>query len=197
MALALRESLDGSNQLEENMNNCNNSNSNNDRNHNNSNNSNDSNNSNEQTTHSQYVTDNIQQGSNTARPKNEKISSPRRFQFLLNLAKKQWFLIGLGIVIGLAAAWPNLGKKKGIIHSEYSVKYGVTGLIFVLSGMGLKTRVLAGAIIFWKSHLGISFIFFYLSILAIHSFFFFLIYFFYFFFDLIDLYLFRSLFVFL
>ncbi|KAJ3097200.1 hypothetical protein HDU97_005085 [Phlyctochytrium planicorne] len=66
---------------------------------------------------------------------------------------KHWFLEGLVLVIGFAALWPALGKKGGIIRSEYSVKYGAVALIFVLSGISLKTKVLLQSFGDWKMHL--------------------------------------------
>lgn len=65
-------------------------------------------------------------------------------------AKKHWFLIGLFVVVGLAAAYPSLGKKNGIIRAEYTISYVAVGIIFLLSGLGLKTRALGEAIIYWK-----------------------------------------------
>ncbi|KAJ3218868.1 hypothetical protein HDU67_003823 [Dinochytrium kinnereticum] len=69
---------------------------------------------------------------------------------------KHWFLEGLVLVIALAAVWPALGKKKGIIRSEYSVKYGAVALIFILSGISLKTKVLLKSFADWKMHLVIQ-----------------------------------------
>jgi solute carrier family 10 (sodium/bile acid cotransporter), member 7 len=60
------------------------------------------------------------------------------------------------LVIALAAIWPNLGKKKGIIRSEYTVSYGVVALIFIISGMSLKTKVLLKSLANWRMHLVIQ-----------------------------------------
>ncbi|KAJ3309831.1 hypothetical protein HDV04_005610 [Boothiomyces sp. JEL0838] len=75
---------------------------------------------------------------------------------------KHWFILGLIIVILLAAAFPELGKKKGIIHSEYTVSYGCIIIIFLLSGLSLKTKALTDALIYWQLILivqGISLVF--------------------------------------
>ena len=72
------------------------------------------------------------------------------FKDVIKTIKSQWFLIGLFIVIGLAAAYPDLGKTGGIIKSEYSVGYGVIALIFLISGMSLKTSALTDAILYFK-----------------------------------------------
>ncbi|TPX36600.1 hypothetical protein SmJEL517_g01179 [Synchytrium microbalum] len=65
----------------------------------------------------------------------------------------QWFLFALGASIGLAAAFPRLGQKGGYIRSEYSVHYGATGIIFLLSGLSLKTSVLGKTLLQWRTHL--------------------------------------------
>ena len=61
-------------------------------------------------------------------------------------AREQWFILGLGLAIGLAAAVPNLGRTGGWIRSEYSIKIPATVLIFIISGIGLKTKALLGAV---------------------------------------------------
>ncbi|KAJ3192993.1 hypothetical protein HK101_005611 [Irineochytrium annulatum] len=77
---------------------------------------------------------------------------------LWTFIKANWFLEGLVAVIALAAFWPVLGKKHGIIHSEYTVSYGVVGLIFLISGMSLKTSVLLRSLGAWRLHLVTQFI---------------------------------------
>ncbi|KAI8834431.1 SBF-like CPA transporter family-domain-containing protein [Chytriomyces cf. hyalinus JEL632] len=66
---------------------------------------------------------------------------------------KHWFLEGLAVGIAFAAVWPDLGKKGGYIRSEYSVSYGCVMLIFILSGMSLKSKVLLQSLANWKMHL--------------------------------------------
>jgi len=63
---------------------------------------------------------------------------------------KYWFLIGLAFSIGLAAAYPALAE---ILQSKYTVSYGVVCLIFFLSGISLKSKVIAQAALDWKIHL--------------------------------------------
>ncbi len=65
--------------------------------------------------------------------------------YVRGLAVKHWFILGLGFAIGFAAAVPNLGKSGGWIRSEYSIKIPATVVIFILSGIGLKTKVLVTA----------------------------------------------------
>jgi solute carrier family 10 (sodium/bile acid cotransporter), member 7 len=61
----------------------------------------------------------------------------------LTLLRKYWFLVGLGCAIGVAYAFPDLGKTGGHIRSEWSVKWGCVIVIFFLSGLSLRTKVLA------------------------------------------------------
>lgn len=68
-------------------------------------------------------------------------------------ALTQWFILGLGLAIGLAAAVPNLGKTGGWIRAEWSVKVPAIVLIFIISGIGLKTKVLFTAIADLRIHL--------------------------------------------
>jgi len=54
----------------------------------------------------------------------------------------QWFLLGLGVAIAFAAAVPQLGASGGWIQAQYSIKIPAIIVIFLISGIGLKTRVL-------------------------------------------------------
>lgn len=65
-------------------------------------------------------------------------------------AKKHWFILGLLVVIGIAAAYPAIGRKGGYIHSEITVTYVAISLIFFISGLSLKTKALTEAILYWR-----------------------------------------------
>lgn len=56
------------------------------------------------------------------------------------------FIIGLGVAIGFAAAVPKLGATGGYIRAEYSVKLPAIIIIFIISGLGLKTKALLTAV---------------------------------------------------
>lgn len=56
------------------------------------------------------------------------------------------FIIGLGIAIGFAAAVPKLGATGGYIRAEYSIKLPAIIIIFIISGLGLKTKALLTAV---------------------------------------------------
>ncbi|KAI8910820.1 putative sodium bile acid cotransporter [Gorgonomyces haynaldii] len=64
--------------------------------------------------------------------------------------KKHWFLVGLVVAIGLAAAWPIAGSKNGPLRTDFLIGYAVTSMIFLISGLGMKTKVLSKALMHWK-----------------------------------------------
>jgi sodium/bile acid cotransporter 7 len=82
-------------------------------------------------------------------------------QFLMScikLVKANWFLLGLVVVILLAYAWPLAGSKRGPLRTEYLVGYGVTAVVFLVSGLSLDTQVLSKALIHWKLILSALFV---------------------------------------
>ena len=66
---------------------------------------------------------------------------------------RYWFLLGLAIVIGLAWAFPQVGKANGDIQAQYTVKWGAVIVIFLLSGLGLQVSVMLKTILRWRLHL--------------------------------------------
>ncbi|XP_060533438.1 sodium/bile acid cotransporter 7-like [Cylas formicarius] len=54
--------------------------------------------------------------------------------------KKNWLLVGILCCIFLAGIYPKLGSKEGPLNTEYSVKYGAVFLMFLISGLSLKTE---------------------------------------------------------
>lgn len=79
-------------------------------------------------------------------------------QVLKALFKQYWFLLGLGIVIGLAWAFPQVGKTDGAIDAQYTVKWGAVIVIFLLSGLGLEVKVMLRTIVRWRLHLTVQLI---------------------------------------
>ncbi|KAK7918331.1 sodium bile acid cotransporter [Apiospora marii] len=74
---------------------------------------------------------------------------------------KNWIIIGFGIACVLAYFFPNVAARGGIIRSEYSVLYGVVGLIFFINGMQLSPDKLKQHITNWRLHIlvqGIGFV---------------------------------------
>ncbi|KAF8981461.1 hypothetical protein BGZ46_002770 [Entomortierella lignicola] len=70
-----------------------------------------------------------------------------------DLWMKNWFLLGLIIVIIVARYAPSWGRTGGPIRPEYSVKYGITSCIFLLSGLSLKTKDLLISAMNYRAHL--------------------------------------------
>ncbi|GAA6017670.1 hypothetical protein JCM11491_001163 [Sporobolomyces phaffii] len=69
-------------------------------------------------------------------------------QFLLD----QWFVLGVGFVIGMAAAFPNVARTGGIIKAQYTIKYLFVAIIFFISGLTLSLRNLFLRARDWKLH---------------------------------------------
>ncbi|KAL9539858.1 hypothetical protein PS6_011018 [Mucor atramentarius] len=84
----------------------------------------------------------------------DQTSSLQRFKkTAYALFVRYWFLLGLGIVIGLAWAFPQVGKANGDIQAQYTVKWGAVIVIFLLSGLGLEVSVMLRTILRWRLHL--------------------------------------------
>ncbi|MEW5297054.1 MAG: hypothetical protein WDW36_000287 [Sanguina aurantia] len=91
----------------------------------------------------------------------ERTASRRVCHFLMltyNLVCEHWFILGVGFAIGMAAAIPNFGKNSGWIHAEYTIKWGAVIIIFFLTGLTLKTKMLLEAMKRLRVHLLIQFI---------------------------------------
>ncbi|KAK8057733.1 hypothetical protein PG996_011670 [Apiospora saccharicola] len=74
---------------------------------------------------------------------------------------KNWIILSFGIACILAYFFPNVAARGGIIRSEYSVLYGVIGLVFFINGMQLSPEKLKQHITNWRLHIlvqGIGFI---------------------------------------
>lgn len=76
-----------------------------------------------------------------------------RLKFFADQLYKYWLLFGIGFVIGLAYAFPSVGKKNGPIHAEWSIRWGAVCVIFLISGLSLRTRQLAREIVRVRLHL--------------------------------------------
>ncbi|KAG8906888.1 hypothetical protein FRC01_007870 [Tulasnella sp. 417] len=72
---------------------------------------------------------------------NEK-PKPSVLRRIVDYVLSQWFIGGLGLAVGLAAAFPKVGMNGGSIRAEWTVKYGCIGLIFLITGLSLSTEAL-------------------------------------------------------
>ena len=66
---------------------------------------------------------------------------------MLARLQKNWFLIGIVVVISLAKIAPFIGAKGGILKPEITVKYVAVSTIFLNSGLSLKTEELKSALL--------------------------------------------------
>ncbi|GAA5952958.1 hypothetical protein JCM3765_003018 [Sporobolomyces pararoseus] len=71
------------------------------------------------------------------------------FNFLLD----QWFVLGVGFVIGMAAAFPNVARTGGVLKAQFTIKYLLVAIIFFVSGLTLPLRNLYRRAGDWKLHL--------------------------------------------
>ncbi|KAF9981971.1 hypothetical protein BGZ65_003366 [Modicella reniformis] len=92
----------------------------------------------------------LQQPQQQQTPPEEKVSWKTK---AWDVWMKNWFLLGLVVVIILARYFPGWGRTGGPIRPEYSVKYGFTSCIFLLSGLSLKTKDLFISAINYRAHL--------------------------------------------
>jgi len=70
---------------------------------------------------------------------------------ILQKAKKEWFLIGMGCSIALAVATPQIGHSGSPIHLEMITKLGIA-FIFFLHGLSLSPAAIRSGVSNWKLH---------------------------------------------
>ena len=61
------------------------------------------------------------------------------------------FLLGLLAVVGLAVAWPDLGRTDGLAHVDLYTNYGVA-MVFLLYGLTLSPDRLKAGLFNWRLH---------------------------------------------
>ncbi|XP_041078793.1 sodium/bile acid cotransporter 7-A-like isoform X2 [Polyodon spathula] len=72
---------------------------------------------------------------------------------LLDRLRKEWFIIGIVLVITFARLEPSAGVKGGPLKPEISITYIAVSAIFFNSGLSLKTEELTSALMHVKLHL--------------------------------------------
>ena len=75
---------------------------------------------------------------------------------IVELAKNNYFLILMIIMILLAVPDPHLGTSDGPLQTKYSVSYGVNIVVFFISGVTLKTETLVKALTGFKLNIFIQ-----------------------------------------
>ncbi|KAM7168587.1 sodium/bile acid cotransporter 7 isoform 4-T4 [Macrochelys suwanniensis] len=72
---------------------------------------------------------------------------------LLERARKEWFMVGIVLVIAAAKLEPAIGVKGGPLKPEITITYIAVSAIFFNSGLSLKTEELTSALMHVKLHL--------------------------------------------
>uniref|UniRef100_W5KD57 Sodium/bile acid cotransporter n=1 Tax=Astyanax mexicanus TaxID=7994 RepID=W5KD57_ASTMX len=72
---------------------------------------------------------------------------------LLARVRKEWFIIGIVLVISAAKLAPSVGVKGGPLRPEITITYVAVSTIFFNSGLSLRTEELASALMHVKLHL--------------------------------------------
>ncbi|XP_044763891.1 sodium/bile acid cotransporter 7-B-like [Coccinella septempunctata] len=70
--------------------------------------------------------------------------------------KRNWLLVAIITCIFLAGIYPKFGSKEGPLYTQYSVKYGAICIIFLISGLTLKTSSIFRTFQQYKLHLFIQ-----------------------------------------
>lgn len=74
---------------------------------------------------------------------------------LIQKLKKEWFLVGMLVAIGLAVLTPDLGRSGGVLHLGTVTSIGVA-LVFFLHGLGLSPKAIKEGVSNWRLHLFIQ-----------------------------------------
>ncbi|XP_074010891.1 sodium/bile acid cotransporter 7 isoform X2 [Numenius arquata] len=72
---------------------------------------------------------------------------------LLERLRKEWFILGIVLVIAVARLEPTVGVKGGPLKPEITITYIAVSAIFFNSGLSLKTEELTSALMHVKLHL--------------------------------------------
>ncbi|KAI9472870.1 SBF-like CPA transporter family-domain-containing protein [Zychaea mexicana] len=70
-----------------------------------------------------------------------------------SLFKRYWFLVGLAFVIMLAILVPDVARQGGYIRAEWTIKWGAVIVIFLISGLSLRTQTLARTVLRVRLHM--------------------------------------------
>ncbi|XP_062349858.1 sodium/bile acid cotransporter 7 isoform X2 [Cinclus cinclus] len=72
---------------------------------------------------------------------------------LVERLRKEWFILGIVLVIAVARLEPGVGVKGGPLKPEITITYIAVSAIFFNSGLSLKTEELTSALMHVKLHL--------------------------------------------
>ncbi|CAH0548976.1 unnamed protein product [Brassicogethes aeneus] len=74
----------------------------------------------------------------------------------IDFIRKNWLLVGILFCIIVAAIFPHLGSKEGPMRTEFTVKYVAVFVIFLISGLNIKTDSIFNTFRQYKLHLFIQ-----------------------------------------
>ncbi len=74
---------------------------------------------------------------------------------MLGWLTRNWFLLGLAMVAGLAFLFPGLGARGGPLRPEITTKAGVA-VIFFMQGLVIAPAVLRSGALRWRLHLAVQ-----------------------------------------
>ncbi|KAH3681376.1 hypothetical protein WICPIJ_007645 [Wickerhamomyces pijperi] len=77
----------------------------------------------------------------------------KKLKWFKDFCIKQWFFIVLAIFIVIARFAPNFARHGGLIRGQYSIGYGAVAVIFLQSGLSMKTKDLMKNMGHWRVHL--------------------------------------------
>lgn len=75
---------------------------------------------------------------------------------MLEKLKREWFLIGMFVAIGIACIFPEPGARGGWLYPEFVTKAGVA-LIFFLHGLSLSFAAMRQGALNWRVHVAVQF----------------------------------------
>jgi sodium/bile acid cotransporter 7 len=70
---------------------------------------------------------------------------------IIKKIKKEWFLAGMVIAIGLATVSAPIGQSGGLIHLDQVTGIGIA-IVFFLHGLGLSPKAIQAGVSNWKLH---------------------------------------------
>jgi hypothetical protein len=84
-----------------------------------------------------------------------KTTEKKSWDLFVTLLKKFWFILGVLVVLISAYLFPHLGAAGGVLHSEYTIKWGCVIIIFFLNGLSLSTTNLSEQLLRFRLYISI------------------------------------------
>lgn len=74
---------------------------------------------------------------------------------IINTIKKEWFLVGMVVAIGLAIVSAEVGRSGGLLHLDQLTGIGVA-IVFFLHGLNLSPQAIKAGVSNWRLHVYIQ-----------------------------------------